>query len=126
VVEWSDNGHRALLFPGPDAHVQHFGADGEPVPAAPEPVTRRAAWKVDLAIVERDGRTDAHATLVGDGPGLAADGRARLNPDDPDVPVIGEELAVARALRRLADELLAAAAHDIGATENAPVLLAPR
>ena len=24
VVRWSDNGHEALVFPGPDAHVQHF------------------------------------------------------------------------------------------------------
>lgn len=23
-VRWSDNGHEALVFPGPDAHVQHF------------------------------------------------------------------------------------------------------
>ena len=24
VVQWSDTGHEALVFPGPDAHVQHF------------------------------------------------------------------------------------------------------
>jgi hypothetical protein len=24
LVRWSDNGHEALVFPGPDAHVQHF------------------------------------------------------------------------------------------------------
>jgi hypothetical protein len=24
VVRWSDTGHEALVFPGPDAHVQHF------------------------------------------------------------------------------------------------------
>ena len=24
VVRWSDNGHESLVFPGPDAYVQHF------------------------------------------------------------------------------------------------------
>ena len=24
VVRWADNGHESLIFPGPDAHVQHF------------------------------------------------------------------------------------------------------
>jgi hypothetical protein len=24
VVRWSDSGHEALVFPGPDAFVQHF------------------------------------------------------------------------------------------------------
>ena len=24
VVRWSDTGHEALVFPGADAHVQHF------------------------------------------------------------------------------------------------------
>jgi len=24
LVRWSDNGHEALVFPGPDAHVQHL------------------------------------------------------------------------------------------------------
>lgn len=24
LVRWADDGHEALVFPGPDAHVQHF------------------------------------------------------------------------------------------------------
>jgi hypothetical protein len=24
VVKWSDDGHEALVFPGPDAYIQHF------------------------------------------------------------------------------------------------------
>lgn len=24
LVRWSDSGHKALVFPGPDAEVQHF------------------------------------------------------------------------------------------------------
>ncbi len=27
LVRWSDTGHEALVFPGPDAHVQHFDHD---------------------------------------------------------------------------------------------------
>ena len=28
VVRWSDTGHESLIFPGPDAHVQHFAQPG--------------------------------------------------------------------------------------------------
>lgn len=28
LVRWSDNGHESLIFPGPDAHVQHFEHHG--------------------------------------------------------------------------------------------------
>jgi len=33
VVRWSDTGHEALFFPGPDAYVQHFD---HPESARPE------------------------------------------------------------------------------------------
>lgn len=126
LVEWADNGHQGLIFPGPDAHVQHFGADGLPVPAPREPVVRKRNWQVEVHIAERDGRTTAHATLVGDGVTLQADGGARLNPADDDVPLIGDELAAARALRRLADTLLGEAAADISAKEGTKAVLQPR
>jgi hypothetical protein len=29
LVRWSDNGHEALIFPGPDAFVEHFGESGD-------------------------------------------------------------------------------------------------
>jgi hypothetical protein len=45
-----------------------------------EPSSRTRTWQVDLAIVERDGQTTAHAYLVGDGPLLNSDGRARQRP----------------------------------------------
>lgn len=28
VVRWSDDGHTSLVFPGPDATVEHFAARG--------------------------------------------------------------------------------------------------
>jgi hypothetical protein len=27
LVEWADNGHQALVFPGPDAHIEHVGSE---------------------------------------------------------------------------------------------------
>lgn len=122
VVEWSDNGHRGLLFPGPDAHV--FGADGQLSAPPAERIVRRHEWRVRVQIVERDGRTDAHAMLVGEAPSMAADGHARLNPSDADVPEIGDEIAVGRALARLAEGLLGTAAEQMGEAAGAPVAVA--
>ena len=56
-------------------------------------------WHVDLFIGERDGLTHAEARLRPDETvTLTGTGTARLNPTDRDVPEIGDELAVARAL----------------------------
>ncbi|MFD1505526.1 DUF1876 domain-containing protein [Georgenia yuyongxinii] len=68
--------------------------------------------------------TTAHATLTTtQGGSLDGYGRARLNPDDQDVPEIGEELAAARALRDLADRLLRTTSDDIAAVEHHKVHL---
>ena len=82
-------------------------------------------WKVEIFIGERDDMTHAEARLL---PGrsdvtLTATGVARLNPTDRDVPEIGDELAVARALSELAHKLLHAAAEDIEAVTHEPVNL---
>lgn len=29
VVRWSDTGHEALVFPGPDAEIHHFDKDAQ-------------------------------------------------------------------------------------------------
>jgi hypothetical protein len=71
-------------------------------------------WTVDIEIDEHDGRTRAVARLEPQvGNRLVGVGRARLNPVDRDVPDIGDELAVARALSDLAHTLLEVAAGDI-------------
>lgn len=71
-------------------------------------------WKVDIFIGERDQMTHAEARLMpANEVTLTGSGMARLNPTDHDVPEIGDELAVARALSDLAHELLDAAASDI-------------
>ena len=81
-------------------------------------------WRVDIFIGERDEKTHAEARLI---PAhevtLAGTGVARLNPVDRDVPEIGDELAVARALSDLAHQLLHAAVEDIEAVTHGPVNL---
>jgi hypothetical protein len=71
-------------------------------------------WSVAINIDEHDGRTRAVARLrTRDGERVGV-GSARLNPADHDVPEIGDELAVARALTDLGHRLLIAAAADVG------------
>jgi hypothetical protein len=81
-------------------------------------------WSVDVYIGVEDGRTSAEARLqTGDATQLRGYGVARLNPADEDVPEIGDEVAVARALSDLGHRVLLAAAADIQATSDAPVSL---
>ncbi|MDQ4501586.1 DUF1876 domain-containing protein [Sinomonas sp. ASV322] len=71
-------------------------------------------WSVSIAIDEHEGRTRAKAQLFGDGNSeMVGVGLARLNPTDLDVPAIGDELAVARALADLSHQLIDATAADI-------------
>jgi hypothetical protein len=79
-------------------------------------MTMTKTWSVEIFINERDGDTHAEARLrTGDRTALLASGTARLNPADRDVPEIGDELAVARALSALGHRLVEAAAGDIEA-----------
>ncbi|HEY9472947.1 MAG TPA: DUF1876 domain-containing protein [Mycobacteriales bacterium] len=71
-------------------------------------------WNVDVIIDEHDSATRAEARLTpGGGFEMSGEGVARRNPHDLNVPEIGDELAVARALSELAHQLLHAAANDI-------------
>jgi hypothetical protein len=77
-------------------------------------MTATKTWKVEIFIGERDHRTHAEARLApADTVTLVGNGEARLNPSDRDVPEVGDELAVARALSDLAHRLLDTAASDI-------------
>ena len=81
-------------------------------------------WTIVVDIDEDDGRTRAIARLESDRPEqLAGSGTARCNPDDRDVPQIGDELAVARALSELSHGLLEAAAQDIEGVTHQPAHL---
>jgi hypothetical protein len=71
-------------------------------------------WTITVTIDEHDGRTRARARLrTRDGERTGV-GLARLDPADHDVPEIGDELAAARAVLDLGQQLLSAAAADIG------------
>jgi len=110
VVEWSDTGQRALYFPGSDGRVEHFG-DAAPEPA---PSMHVKTWRITVHVFEHDDETSARVVLhAGADEPLEARGHSRRAPGDPDVPEIGDEVAVARALHGLADSLLAAATSDM-------------
>lgn len=131
VVRWSDTGEETLVFPGPDTRVTEH-ADGStangtrpgdatngvaPGGGAHGEQRRTLSWQVQVTLVESSGSTTAEATVIGPVSGtLRAVGHARKAPDDPEVPQIGDELAAARALRRLAYRLLEVAEHEIGAS----------
>jgi hypothetical protein len=73
-------------------------------------------WTVEVLIGEDEADRVTHAEARLKTPGremLQGKGNARRNPQDPNVPEIGDELAVARALSDLAHELLHAAVEDI-------------
>ncbi|MCW4355303.1 DUF1876 domain-containing protein [Hoyosella sp. YIM 151337] len=82
-------------------------------------------WSVDIVIDERDGQTRAEARLHADDGSrkLVATGLARKNPDDRDVPLIGDELAAARALADLSHQLIEQTATDIESVTHVPAHL---
>jgi hypothetical protein len=80
-------------------------------------------WTVEIVIDEHVGRrrTDALARLRTPGRiDLRGEGTARHDPRDAEVPEIGDELAVARALVDLAHRLFEAAAGDIEQLTHGP------
>ncbi|HUZ19920.1 MAG TPA: DUF1876 domain-containing protein [Acidimicrobiales bacterium] len=86
-------------------------------------MSERRVWTVEIVLTEDADRTRADAHLRAPHRELAAWGRARRNPADPDVPAVGEELAVARALSELSHLLVSEAADTIEAFEGKPVEL---
>lgn len=71
-------------------------------------------WSITVDIDEEEGTTLAHASVrTPAGQDVTGVGKAERNPLDPNVPAIGDELAVARALRNLAERLLHTTEKDI-------------
>jgi Domain of unknown function (DUF1876)/Domain of unknown function (DUF1918) len=136
VVRWSD-GHEGLLYPGPGAVLRVTApeeAEASTPPTAERPDTPAGAaphardWSVRVSVLGSDDDAEARVVLVADSPRqLTAHGHSHRSAGDLAVPAIGDEIAVARALRRLADQLLEAAADDIeAATGEHDVTLRPR
>jgi hypothetical protein len=118
TVRWSD-GHTGLVYPGPGSIMRvETGAGrsedtGESGRLAPTSKT----WRVQVSVVETGDNTSATALLISDKPGeLRGEGESHRSPRDESVGAIGDEVAVARALRHLADSLLARAEADIEAS----------
>ena len=80
-------------------------------------------WRVEVSFTEEEDRTRADAILVFGDKRFHGWGQAKRSPGDPNVPVVGEELAASRALSELAHHLLHAAADRIEAFEGGPVTL---
>lgn len=114
-VRWSDTGEETLVYPGTDTFVDPDARTGPGEPHEPGQA-HALTWDVRITVVESGGSTTAEATVM-NGPldPLRAVGHARKSPEDPEVPLIGDEIAAARALRRLADRLLTAAEADVTA-----------
>jgi hypothetical protein len=144
LVRWSD-GHSGLLYPGPGAVLRidpaappghepeasppAGGATSAGASAAPAEGRRRVHdWQVRVNIFGSDDDTEAQVVLLADSPThLTAHGHSHRSAGDSPTPEIGDEVAVARALRRLADQLLDTAAGDIEAhTGEHDVTLTPR
>jgi hypothetical protein len=81
----------------------------------------RRVWTVEIVFTEDEDRTRADAFLQGGNIEMRGWGRARRSPGDPDVPVVGEEIAAARALHDLGHHLLERAAQMIEDWEGHPV-----
>ncbi|MEU6641839.1 DUF1876 domain-containing protein [Saccharomonospora sp. NPDC046836] len=81
-------------------------------------------WNVEIIIGEQERSTRAEARLrTSAGSMRTGVGNARRNPRDRDVPEIGDELAVARALADLSHQLIEATAEDIEAITRRPAHL---
>ena len=122
LVKWED-GHTSSMFPGPGALLRVVEgephASGEVVPL-PEAGSMRQ-WNVRITIFERGDDTKATVALLADSPeALTARGSSHRGHDDPENPLIGDEVAVARALRQLADQLLETAEHEIERSTGEP------
>ena len=81
-------------------------------------------WTVEIDFDEDDTHTRATARArVRDDKALTAAGDAYRNPRDQSRPLIGEEIAAARALIALSTELLQSAAAQIEQETHHPVHL---
>jgi hypothetical protein len=111
-VRWSD-GHETVVVPGPDAVVVR-GSGGSEDALETQSVT------IELHLEEDSEHCQATATMATSIGTLQGVGRSRRNPVDPVVPMIGEELAIARALGELASKLEAAAEQAMSDHESRP------
>lgn len=115
LVRWAD-GRESVVVPGTDAMIENEATSESP---------RDLAVTVDLRIHEDADSCRADAVMHTASGVFRGSGVARRHPDDPEVPLIGEELAVARALADLASGLERAASECIASRESPTLHLVP-
>ena len=104
-VHW-DDGHESVFMPGSNCQVVAPSGDKATYPV-------RLSCHIDVTIIEGDRECKATATVTTNRGFFEGEGIARLKPGDPQIPRIGEELALGRALGALSERLLSSAADDI-------------
>jgi len=139
LVRWAD-GHTGLMYPGPGSVLRIEGEHVASVPAGTslssaggpagevvEPTLPHVReWQVRVSIFESGDDTSANVVLLTEAPThLTARGQSHRGTGDTSVPEIGDEVAVARALRHLADHLLDTAAQDVEAVTGENIHLRP-
>jgi hypothetical protein len=125
TVRWSD-GHTGLVYPGPGAVMRVESAVADHGQASDTAAETTKSWRVQVSVVETGDNTRATAMLISDQPGeFRARGDSHRSPKDDPKGAIGDEVAVARALRHLADSLLARAETDIEAATGTNAYVRP-
>jgi hypothetical protein len=102
-VRW-DDGHESVFVPSSNCRVIESGDPTGPT---------RLSCHIDIDVVEDSDECQATATLMTTRGIVQASGRARRNPVDPAIPMVGEELAIGRAVRSLGEQLIAAGGDDL-------------
>jgi len=108
-VHW-DDGRESVFVPSSNCRVVEGGDPSGPT---------RLSCHIDIDVVENTDECQATATLTTTRGVVQASGRARRNPVDPAIPMVGEELAIGRAIRSLGAQLIAAGRDDLAVPPTA-------
>ena len=112
-VRWEGDDHESVISPGPDCRVEEGEGGG----------IDRTSLRIDVSLSEDADHCEAVAHVRVREREFSGWGRARRNPADPEMPVVGEELAVARALSEVSHQLVVAAADSLESALGRPIAL---
>ncbi len=112
-VRWEGDDHESVIAPGPDMRIETGEGGG----------VDRSSLRIDISMTEDADHCEAVARVRLHEREFSGWGRARRNPSDPEMPVVGEELAVARALSEVSHQLVVAAADSLESALGRPVAL---
>jgi hypothetical protein len=112
-VRWEGGDHESVIAPGPDLRIEAGNSDA----------VARSSLRIDVTMTEDADHCEAVARVRMREREFSGWGRARRNPSDPEMPLVGEELAVARALSEVSHQLVVAAADSLESALGRPVAL---